>query len=80
MNEQVGRWRRMIRAVSLGVVCLALACPTAAWAQANKKKQDEKEPEQSYMLPYILTAVAVLIGLAVVCMPSQRKEEVDMSE
>ena len=52
--------------------------PDTASAQ-GKKKAEAKEPEQAYMLPYIMTAVAILVGLAVVCMPSQRKDEVDMS-
>jgi hypothetical protein len=71
--------RRLTKAVSLAAICLALALPGTASAQGTKKKQEVKEAEQSYMLPYIMTAVAALIGLAVVCMPSQRKEEVDMS-
>jgi hypothetical protein len=70
--------RPLTKVVSLAAVCLTLALPSTAWAQ-GKKKQEVKEAEQSYMLPYILTGVAALIGLAVVCMPSQRKDEVDLS-
>jgi hypothetical protein len=79
MKQRLGRRRWLAKAVSLAAICLALAFPPTASAE-SKKKQEAKEPEQSYMLPYIITGVAVLIGLAVVCMPSQRKEEVDMSE
>ena len=54
-------------------------CPNPASAQ-GKKKQEVQAPEQTYMLPYIMTTVAVLIGLAVVCMPSQRKDDVEIHE
>jgi len=79
MSKLFGHRRSLARCASLTAICLALAFPGTASAQ-GKKKAEAKEPEQAYMLPYIMTTVAVLIGLAVVCMPSQRKEEVDMSE
>ena len=79
MNMQRFVGPRLTKAAGLAAICLALTFPATASAQ-GKKKQETKEPEQSYMLPYIMTAVAALIGLAVVCMPSQRKDEVDMSE
>jgi integral membrane sensor domain MASE1 len=79
MSKSFARPRSLTGWASLATICLALSFPSTALAQ-GKKKAEAKEPEQAYMLPYIMTTVAVLIGLAVVCMPSQRKEEVDMSE
>ncbi len=77
MQKLSGRW--LTKALSLAAICLALTFPNTALAQ-GKKKAEVKEPEQSYMLPYIMTVVAALVGLAVVCMPSQRKDEVEMDE
>ena len=65
-------------AQSLAAIGLALSFPATASAQ-GKKKAEAKEPEQAYMLPYIITVTAILVGLAVVCMPSQQQDEVDMS-
>ena len=57
-------------------VWLALAGGLCA-APPRRGPEAEKPPEQGYVLPYMLTAVAVTLGVAAVCFPSQRKNEVD---
>lgn len=68
------------RALVLAVLVLAawLVAADQVWAQGGKKKKAEQPVEQSYMLSYCLTGLAIAIGIGAVCMPSQRKDEVPL--
>lgn len=61
------------------VVVLLLASASPAWAQRKKSKFTPPDT-QSYMLPYIITVAVVLGGVSVVCMPTKRKRDVDVTK
>lgn len=67
---------RNLRAM-LGALALWLALAGGSSAAPRKGPDVEKPAEQGYMLPYMLTGVAVTLGIAAVCFPSQRKDEVE---
>ena len=61
-------------------LALWLALASGLWAAPRKGAEVAKPVEQGYLLPYMLTAVTVTLGVAAVCFPSQRKSEVDFDE
>ncbi|HEY5311324.1 MAG TPA: hypothetical protein VIK18_02350 [Pirellulales bacterium] len=72
----------MSRRPFAALAALALWLSLAAGLQADGRKKPEvvKPAEQGYMLAYVVTAVAVTLGVAAVCFPSQRKDEVEFDE
>jgi hypothetical protein len=68
---------RLQALVILVVMGFALALATTAHAQPESKKKSAKpQAQQAYLLPYILTVVMLGIGVAVVCLPSHRHDDV----
>jgi hypothetical protein len=75
----ITRWA-ILRRVLVGLALwLALAGGLSA-GPPRKGAEAAKAVEQGYMVPYILTAVAVTLGVAAVCFPSQRKDDVEFHE
>lgn|GEM_PF-3650193 len=71
---------RVPRARRLGVILVlsllgVVVEPALAAPKKGPPQPDTKPVEQSYLLPYILTAGAVGIGLGVLLIPSQRKDD-----
>ncbi len=71
----------MKRIAAAAVMAILLASPTSVWAQGGKPKDKKEEPaEKSYLIPYAATILGIGIGLAAVCMPSNRKAEIVIEE
>jgi hypothetical protein len=68
-------WKHARRCWHTLAMAALVATTLAAPAWAAPKKKEEKAPEQTYLLPYILTCVAVGMGVAVICYPSTRKSD-----
>lgn len=67
----------------LGVVFALMLWLTASgtvWAAAKKKQEVAKPAEQGYLLAYVVTLTAITLGVAAVCFPSQRKNDVNFRE
>jgi hypothetical protein len=65
---------------ALAALALWLGLAGSLHAAPRKGPEVEKPVEQGYMLPYVVTGVAVTLGVAAVCFPSQRKDEVEFDE
>ena len=70
-----GRW---LLAIVLGSLLLM---PATALAQKKRGQPKEEKPvEQHYMVPWGITLTMISIGIAVICLPSTRKSDVEFKE
>jgi len=79
LEQALAVLRRQVPSLLAGFV-LWLALAGNLWAAPRKGNEPVKAVEQGYVLPYLVTVVAVTLGVAAVCFPSQRKNEVDFDE
>ncbi|HEX3654285.1 MAG TPA: hypothetical protein VHV55_00690 [Pirellulales bacterium] len=78
MNSRSLLGRNSLAALAASVLWLGLTADLHA--APRKGPEVEKPAEQGYMLAYVVTGVAVTLGVAAVCFPSQRKDEVEFDE
>lgn len=73
------RWWSAVRAGLLAAIAGLLICagPGLAWGAGKKPKAVEPPAPKGYTMMYIATIVAIVGGVAVVCLPSRRKKEVE---
>lgn len=67
-------------AVALALAVIGLGGITELMAAPRKGAEPAKPAEQGYLLPYLVTGIAICLGVAAVCFPSQRKNEVEIEE
>jgi hypothetical protein len=73
MRSSLRRIRHMI-ALAAVAVALTLVLTDTAWAKPPAAVK-EAPPEKSYIVPYVLVALCLGLGITVVCRPASRTDK-----
>jgi len=78
-NRFIGRWRSAARAGLFVALAALLICaaPGLAWGAGKKGKPVEPPAPKGYTMMYMATIIVIAGGVAIVCLPSRRKKEVE---